>query len=161
MPTDHEGLRIHWPAGFAPDEADYHFQARITVKAAPEGVFCCLADLNRWPLWVPGVTEAGPTMSGGPLALQESFRVRLFGVGLECLVGEWQPGARLGWSGLGPGLHFYHAWTFEPRQDTTVVVTEQTARGATAVTMRDGHPEWENFLRYGWLDSLKQRAEVR
>ncbi|MEV5176941.1 SRPBCC family protein [Streptomyces flaveolus] len=161
MASDHEGLSIHWPSGFAPGDADYHFRAETAIKAPPPAVFGCLVDLDRWPLWVPGVSQAGPTLSGRGLALQESFRFRLFGVELECLIGEWQPGSRLGWSGLGPGLHFYHAWTFEPRQDTTVVVTEQAARGATAVTMRDSHPEWEDFLRYGWLDALKQRAEAR
>ncbi|WP_433446503.1 hypothetical protein ACQPXS_02580 [Streptomyces sp. CA-142005] len=74
--------------------------------------------------------------------------------------GEWQPGVRLGWSGLGPGLHFYHAWV-QPEHDTTIVTTEQAARGATAITMRASRPKWEDFLRYGRLDALKQRAEVR
>ncbi|MGI5135606.1 MULTISPECIES: SRPBCC family protein [unclassified Streptomyces] len=106
MPSDHKGLTIHWPSGFAPDDADYHFRAKTTINASPEAAFGCLADLNRWPLWVPGVSEAGPTMSGGVLSLQESFRYQLFGVDLECLIAEWLPGNRLGWSGLGPGLHF-------------------------------------------------------
>ncbi|MFJ8364214.1 SRPBCC family protein [Streptomyces sp. NPDC093984] len=159
MPSDHMGLTVHWPSGFTPDEADYHFRASTTINASPAAVFGCLADLDRWPLWVPGVTEAGPTMSGGALSLQESFRYRLFEVDLECLIAQWQPATRLGWSGLGPGLHFYHGWTFEPRYEATVVVSEQAARGATAVTMREAHPEWENFLRYGWLAALKQRVE--
>ncbi|MEU3985101.1 SRPBCC family protein [Streptomyces sp. NPDC026672] len=157
-----DGLSIHWPAGFTPTDADYHFRARTTVKAPPGAVFERLVDLAQWPRWVPGVTHAGPaTLSGSPLGMQESFRFRLYGIELECLIGEWQPGARLGWSGLGPGLHFYHAWTFSPRQDATTVVSEQTARGPMAVTMRDAHPEWENFLRYGWLAELKRCAEVR
>ncbi|MFC8784969.1 SRPBCC family protein [Streptomyces nigra] len=161
MPSDHQGLTIHWPSGFAPDEADYHFRAKTSINAAPAAVFDCLADLDRWPLWVPGVSDAAPALPGRTLGLQESFRYRLFGVDLECLIAEWQPGTRLGWSGLGPGLHFYHAWTFEPRTRATVVATEQAARGAGAVTMRASHPEWENFLRYGWLDTLKQRTEHR
>ena len=57
----------------------------VTVIARPvDEVFAVLTDLERMPLWVPGMTE-GSVTSGGPLEAGSALRYRgsFLGRGLE------------------------------------------------------------------------------
>jgi Polyketide cyclase / dehydrase and lipid transport len=75
----------------------------VTVIARTvDEVFAVLTDLERMPLWVPGMAEASVT-SDGPLKAGSalSYRGAFLGRGLEMPLGPDDPAAARG--PLGPG----------------------------------------------------------
>ncbi|MFD0391909.1 SRPBCC family protein [Streptomyces nogalater] len=95
---------IHWPSGFSPEQAHGFCQVQAVVHAPPATAFALLADVPRWPEWVPGITEA---WAG---ALARTYEVLFHGQRFEVFVGEQVAPRRLGWSGVGAGVQVYQAW---------------------------------------------------
>ncbi|MER7930699.1 SRPBCC family protein [Streptomyces sp. NPDC096057] len=144
---------IHWPSGFSPDQAHGFCQAQAVVHAPPSTAFALLADVARWPDWVPGVTEVDPG------AVERAFDVWFHGHRFEISLGEHVPHTRLGWSGIGAGVQLYQAWLLTPVPDGTHVVTENVVRGPVALSIDALAPLWTQRLNSLWLAQLKRLSE--
>ncbi|MFJ2241356.1 SRPBCC family protein [Streptomyces sp. NPDC087859] len=144
---------IHWPSGFAPDQAQSFCAAQAVVNAPPARAFELLGDVARWPEWVPGITE----VRAGPFV--RNFEVWLHGHRFEVFVGERVPPYRLGWSGVGAGVQLYQAWLLIAVEFGTCVVAESVVRGAAAMSLQMSSPSWAQRLSSLWLAQLKRLAE--
>ncbi|MEU1268562.1 SRPBCC family protein [Streptomyces sp. NPDC005799] len=144
---------IHWPSGFSPDQAHGFCQAQAVVHAPPSTTFALLADVARWPDWVPGVTEVGPGR------VEHTFDLWFHGHRFEISLGERVPHTRLGWSGIGTGVQLYQAWLLTPLADGTHVVTENVVRGPVARSIDALTPLWTQRLNALWLAQLKRLSE--
>ncbi|MGW2035344.1 SRPBCC family protein [Streptomyces spinosus] len=144
---------IHWPSGFSPDQAHSFCQAQAVVHAPPATAFALLADVTRWPDWVPGITGA---WAG---ALPHAFEVVFHEQRFEIFVGEHEPHRRLGWSGVGAGVQLYQAWLFTAVADGTHVVTENVVRGPAAKSLVALSPVWARHLNALWIAQLKRLSE--
>ncbi|MFF2328626.1 MULTISPECIES: SRPBCC family protein [unclassified Streptomyces] len=159
---DDDGPDVHWPPGFAPDQADCYCRAQTTVSAPASQVFDLLVTAEDWPGWVPGLTDVrfrGPCQ--GTLQKHGAFEVRLANRRrFELLVAEIAAPRRLGLSGIATGLQFYQAWLLTPSSTGTVVSSEIVARGIAAKAMREATPDWASRVNSRWLAGLRARAET-
>ncbi|MEU6440814.1 SRPBCC family protein [Streptomyces sp. NPDC047046] len=141
---------IHWPSGFAPGLAHGFCHAHTVVRAPASRVFARLIDVERWPLWVPGVERV---RFGAP---QNTFELWLGDDRFEVIVGEQVPHTRLGWSGIGARTLLYQAWLLRPRGDgATHVVSESVVRGPAGPG--PGRADRLNAL---WLARLRRTLEA-
>ncbi|PSM42913.1 hypothetical protein C6Y14_12030 [Streptomyces dioscori] len=145
---------IHWPSGFSPGQGHGFCQAQAVVHAPPATAFALLADVTRWPEWVPGITGA----QTGPL--ERTFEVLFHGHRFEIFLGEHIPPHRFGWSGIGAGVQLYQAWLFTAAEDGTRVVTENVVRGPAVTSCELLSPVWPQRLNILWLAQLKRLSEV-
>jgi hypothetical protein len=76
-------------------------------------------------------------------------------------VAEYEPRARLGWFGEGPGVHAYHAWLLSPLADGCRVVTEEESRGPAARAGRKSDPGALHNGHDLWLARLRALSERR
>jgi uncharacterized protein YndB with AHSA1/START domain len=141
--------KMHWPAGFTPERADCFCHAEAVVAAPVDHVFGLLADVERWPDWVPDVTAVN-----GMLGQQCTFEVHLRGERFEVLVAEHQAPHRIGWTAIADELQIYQAWLFAPDLAGTRVTTEVVAVGPAAAAYRESRPSWADGITRGWLRTL-------
>lgn len=124
---------IRWPAGHAPEGARVFVQNAVEApNASPEAVWAWLIRAARWSEWYANCKRLRFEEPGaGPdLALGTAFRWWTFGVPVRTVVEEFEPGARLAWSGTATGSWGYHAWLLEPNgRGGTRILTEETQRG--------------------------------
>ncbi|SEP07853.1 SRPBCC family protein [Actinacidiphila rubida] len=142
---------IHEPYGSPPDPSHRFCQAQAVVPTAPGTVFALLSAMARWPLWVPGVTGAGP----GPGDARAGLL--LHGHRVEAVVTERAAPGRFAWSGTGDGVRLYQVWRLTAVEDGTHVVTEYgvTAGRVTAPGALDvASPSWTRRLNALWLAQL-------
>lgn len=154
---------IHWPTGFAPEQADLFAHNEIHVDASCERVWSHIVDASNWPAWYPNSRDVR-LLDGDPVLKANSvFRWTTFGLPLESRVHEFTPHERLGWYGYAPGTepNFYHAWYLKPAGGGCLVVTDEVGIGAAARQFRQAD---EGAMHRGhdlWLAALKWKAEQR
>ncbi|MEU3410290.1 hypothetical protein ABZ760_03275 [Streptomyces sp. NPDC006658] len=141
---------IHWPSGFSPIHAHSFCQAQAFVHGPSVRAFSLLNDVERWPEWVPGITEA----RFGTLA--RTYEVRFHEHLFEVIIGEHQPPRRLGWSVVGGGVQLYQAWLFTETEGGTHVVAENVVRGPAAKVIDTLSPAWAQRLNSLWLAQLRR-----
>ncbi|MDF2708586.1 MAG: hypothetical protein K0R62_4238 [Nonomuraea muscovyensis] len=126
---------IHWPAGLTPSDADAFQHDEASIDSPPERVFGYLVDVDGWPSWNPQVRWVRTSGRIGPGAM---FQIEFRGLRLDAMVGECVPPSRFGWAGTTTDLSMYQAWLLLPTPSGTRVIAEEMAKGATAITNRDG-----------------------
>ena len=99
--------------------------AQAFVNAAPERVWPLVADVLRWPAWLPTMTSVEP-LNEGPLAV--GARYRLVQPGFRPTV--WSvvvltPGRVLAWEALWPGARALASHTVNARPDGSSEVVLQ------------------------------------
>ncbi|MET9884700.1 SRPBCC family protein [Streptomyces sp. NPDC006430] len=128
-----------------------------TEIAAPlERVWALHTDIDGWPDWNTHVDRAE---LDGPLLPGTSFHWETHGLEITSTIREFVPGERLVWGGPANGIEGVHVWTFEQREDRTVVRTEESWSGAPVDAAAD---ELGRALRdslESWLAALKSHAE--
>jgi hypothetical protein len=152
---------IHWPSGFTPDRADLFVHHETTINARRERVFRHLAEASRWPSWYRGAQNVRIfTPPTGCLQCGSSFEFDAFGMHLDATVGEFVPASRLGWFATGTDFDAYQTWLLVGiPPNGTCAVTEEVARGAVAIAMREGDPEGILNRHERWLSELKRLSQ--
>jgi len=98
----------------------------IFIEAPPEKVWALHTDINGWPRWQPDISSA--TLEGN-LAAGTVFRWKAKGLGITSTLQEVEPNLRISWTGNSLGMRAVHVWTFEPQDNGTRVVTEESLSG--------------------------------
>ena len=98
----------------------------IFIEAPPEKVWALHTDINGWPRWQPDVSSA---KLEGNLAAGTVFRWKAKGLGITSTLQEVEPNRRISWTGSSLGMQAVHVWTFEPQDNGTRVVTEESLSG--------------------------------
>ncbi len=98
-----------------------------TFIAAPlEKVWAVQTDIDRWPEWQSDISSA---KLEGNLAVGAIFRWKAKGLSITSTIQELEPGRRIGWMGSSIGMKAVHIWIFEPRDNGTRVITEESLSG--------------------------------
>lgn len=103
------------------------FSTTTVVHAPQEHVWAVLADVTRWPRWLPTVTSVEPL---GPPALEVGARYRLRQPRLRPAV--WQvvtyaPPARFSWESRSPGVRALADHVLQPLAGPATQVSLEVA----------------------------------
>lgn len=108
-------------------ETDTHAKAYATdsimINAPVEEVYSRLADINHWPGWFQGVTEA---KVNGPVKEGAVFVWKAKGYKIESKLHTIRPNSAIGWTGKVWWINAVHNWRFKPvaNRQTKVVIQE-------------------------------------
>jgi hypothetical protein len=132
--------------------------AETSIGALPEIVWDVLLAIEDWPSWNPDVKEASLE---GAVAPGTQFRWKS---GPGTIVSTLQHVDRprlVAWTGKTFGVKAFHVWRLEPRDEATLVRTEETFDGVVARLFRGRmHKMLTDGLENG-LRHLKAEAERR
>jgi uncharacterized protein YndB with AHSA1/START domain len=105
----------------------------IEVAADPEKVWEVMTDVERWPSWNRDVKEAS---LGGPVAKGTSFRWKVSTGMISSMFQRVERPRLLAWTGKGFGVVAVHVWRLEPRNNGTLVATEESWEGLLSRILR-------------------------
>jgi uncharacterized protein YndB with AHSA1/START domain len=128
----------------------------IFIAAPLEKVWALQTDIERWPEWQPDVASA---KLEGDLAVGTIFRWKAQGINITSTLQEVEPGRRIGWTGSAIGMTAVHIWTFEPREDGTWVITEESLSGWLPRILKIFDPAFLEKSLDESLQVLKAKAE--
>ncbi len=128
----------------------------IFIAAPVENVWGVQTDISRWPEWQPDVTSA---KLEGDLAVGATFRWKAKGLSINSSIQELEPGRRIGWTGDSIGMQAIHIWTFEPQEDGTRVITEESLSGWFPRILKLFDSTFLEKSLAGSLQVLKTRVE--
>ena len=99
------------------------FEATTIVAAPAERIWPVLADVARWPQWLPTVTSVEP-LGQAPLALGASYRI----VQPRLRPGVWSvvelvPGSHFSWQSRAPGVRVLATHVLRPISSNATGVT--------------------------------------
>jgi uncharacterized protein YndB with AHSA1/START domain len=161
----HRAREIHWPDGYAPEQADLFSHNELLIHASCKTVWNRIVDAGAWPRWYPNASDVHIVGADETLGKNTVFRWTTFKLPLESKVIEFVPYSRLGWYGYAPGagpspqLGFYHSWLLAPTGDACRVTMDEVGRGKDAAHIRSTD---ESLMHRGhnlWLATLKWIAE--
>jgi Polyketide cyclase / dehydrase and lipid transport len=152
--------QIHWPDGFAPQQADSFVHNQIFIKAPAKIVWANLVTAKDWPSWYSNSAEVQVAESAeGQLGPKTRFTWKTFGFPVKSQVEEFVPDSRLAWFGDGTGIRAYHAWLIIEQVGGCEVITEETQKGPSAIAFNLAQPTAMYDGHSWWLSALKVRSE--
>lgn len=98
----------------------------ILIAAPVEKVWRIQSAIERWPEWQPDVSSV---RLEGALTPGTVFRWKAKGLTITSTLQEVEPPRRISWTGVAPGMQAIHIWLFEPQDNFTRVVTEESLSG--------------------------------
>jgi uncharacterized protein YndB with AHSA1/START domain len=151
---------VRWPVGHEPEGAAIHEVNLGQSSAPPEAVWAWLVSPERWSTYYSNAHDMRPLAGSWPeLDLGTRFSWVTFGTRVTTEVTEFEPFARLAWTGSGRGARGHHAWMLTPRTDGgTDIRTEETQRGALLKVVRAVHAPRMRRLHQQWVDNLARIA---
>ncbi|MFD6534600.1 SRPBCC family protein [Streptomyces sp. NPDC060184] len=144
---------VHRPSGFSPAHAQQFCQAQALVSAPAATAFELLADVPRWPEWVPGIGGARPGEA------EHTFDVRFHEHRFEIFLGERVQPSRFGWSAVGAGVQLHQSWLLTEADHGTHVVTANVVRVPAAASPDALSPLWAQRLNTLWLAQLRRLSQ--
>lgn len=105
--------------------------------------------------------QSGVSMSrlDGPLTVGSVFRWRSGRFRIVSTLQVVEPNERIGWTGTAFGMRSRHVWTLTPRENGTLVLTEETLEGWGARLSKVLTPRFLGRTLQALLEALKRRAE--
>ena len=154
---------IHWPAGYAPKDADLFAHNELSINASCGTVWKHIVEATKWPEWYPNAHDVKITNNQtGLLQLNSQFQWSTFGHQVESQIHEFVPTSRVGWFGKAPDINAYHTWFLAPAaNDGCQVVTEEVVKGPGAIKVRNADPNRMHKGHDLWLAKLKLVSEKR
>jgi hypothetical protein len=151
---------IHWPDGYAPQDADLFAHNEVAIQARCAVVWNHLVKASSWPEWYANSHNIRLLNSpDGRLHPNTRFSWDTFGVHVDSRVHEFVPTSRIGWFGDGKATQAYHTFLLEMVPAGCYVVTEEGVKGAGAIEFRRKDPLAMHRGHELWLASLKRVSE--
>lgn len=154
-----ESASVHWPATFAPGEAELFSHNEVVISASCERVWSVLVEASAWPAWYANAHDVKLAGPKSELTAGSHFTWTTFGIQVQSDVREFVPGRRLAWFGRAPGITAYHSWQLSSLGTSCRVVTDETNNGPQALALRRDKPEAIHDGHAQWLAQLKARSE--
>ena len=130
----------------------------IFIAAPVEKVWVAQTDIERWPEWQPDVSSV---KLDGDLAVGTMFRWKAKGLTLISTIQEMEPERRISWTGTATGMKAAHRWIFEPDENGTRAIAEESLSGWLPRIMKVFMPAFLEKSLERSLQTLKNRAEQR
>lgn len=146
---------IRWPVGFAPAECPVHVVNRIATETAPQIVWDRLVRATEWHRSYANASNV--RIAGGTTTLSANVRFtwKTFGVALATHVREFEPGRRIAWLAVAPGIRAYHAWLIVPdAAGGCTLLTEETQHGMLARAGKSLFPQRMQHWHQRWIEAL-------
>ena len=155
----HASPLIQWPPGLEPHNVDVFIHNEGWIDASPDIVWANLIDASQWPSWYSN--SADLRIEGGQpqLGMGVSFNWKTFGFPIRSTVVAFDPGREIGWSVDNPVFMVHHGWVLVPERGGTLVITEETQKGAGAIKFNLEQPNAMYDGHESWLSALKARSE--
>ena len=128
------------------------------VAADPEVVWEVMAAIDRWPDWNPDVKSA---FLEGELAPGSKFSWKAGPGTITSRIQQVERLQSLAWTGRSLGINAVHVWRLEPRDDKTVVRTEESWEGLLVRIFRSPMQKMLQRAIDAGLLHLKAEAERR
>lgn len=136
--------------------APLHARKEIVIHAPVERVWQIQAEIENWPSWQPDILTV---KLDGDLKPGATFRWKAQGLNISSHFHTVEPGRRIGWTGVAPGMYAIHNWTFEPHGETTLAITEESLSGWLTRLMKLFNPRFLDQSLQATLQRLKNKAE--
>lgn len=138
------------------NNAPLHAEKDILIFAPIERVWSELTNIDQWPGWQPDVTAS--RLEGG-LAAGSMFFWKAKGLDIRSTIQILEPVERIGWTGNSLGMRAIHIWTFEKRENSTFVKTEESLSGWFPRILKFFDPKFLEKSLQNSLQVLKTHAE--
>jgi uncharacterized protein YndB with AHSA1/START domain len=128
----------------------------IEVAAAPELVWAVLTEIEHWPSWNPAVESVSIE---GSFEEGSEFRWKAGPGTITSTIRNVDAPRRTAWTGTSFGIKAIHVHTLAPRNDGTLVRTEESYAGLVANFLRRPLRRMLDRTLQGELEHLKAEAE--
>jgi hypothetical protein len=107
----------------------------IEINAPAEKVFSRIADINHWPGWFDGVTEA---KVNGPVQEGADFVWKARGYKIKSQLHTMRPNSAVGWTGKMWWIKAIHNWHFKTDANgKTMVIVQENFSGLGSSFLRN------------------------
>ncbi len=128
----------------------------IFIAAPLEKVWAVQTDIDRWPEWQSDISSA---KLEGNLTVGTIFRWKAKGLGITSTIQDLVPGRRISWTGSSIGMKAVHIWIFQPWDNGTRVITEESLSGWFPRILKIFDSTFLEKSLAGSLQVLKTQAE--
>ncbi len=144
-----------WPARFNPQKDSVFSYNEIFIEGvAPAKIFDVLVAAKNWSNFYPNA-EAVETPNGEKLFPDCEFQWKTFATKQKSKIELYEQDYALGWSAESPGTHAFHRWILEPKDNGTLVITEECQNGMVAWLDRFIMNPGLHAAHQLWLEGLK------
>ena len=152
---------LPWPARFNPKKDSVFSYNEILIEGvAPAKIFDVLTSAKNWSSFYPNA-EAVEIPNSEKLFPDCEFQWKTFATKQKSRIELYEQDYALGWSAESPGTHAFHRWILEPKDNGTLVITEECQNGITAwldsFVMNPGLHAAHQL----WLEGLREMLDVR
>lgn len=99
---------------------------QIEINASIETVWKVLTDISHWTNWQKAVTK---TELMGEVKKGTKFHWKAGGLSFKSRIHTAKPMSKFGWTGSTLGTSAIHNWTFEEKNNKTIVKVEESLQG--------------------------------
>jgi uncharacterized protein YndB with AHSA1/START domain len=132
--------------------------AEIQVTADPHAVWRVLTGIDQWPSWNPDVKSASLE---GELAAGSRFKWKAGPGTIVSTIQQVDPPRSIAWTGKTLGLRAIHVYRLKPRDDGTLVSSQESWEGLAALAFRRRMQRTLERAMEAGLLHLKAEAERR
>jgi uncharacterized protein YndB with AHSA1/START domain len=132
--------------------------SEIEIAAPRDTVWDVLTTFERWPTWNPDVKSVSMQGSVAPGSV---FRWKAGPGTVTSTIRRVERPRLIGWTGKSLGVNAIHFWHLEPRDDMTLVRTEESFDGIVARLLRGSLQKTLERTLSDALRYLKAEAEQR
>lgn len=123
---------------------------QIEIDAPIDTVWKILTDISNWTKWQKAVTE---TVVHGEIKEGTAFNWKAGGLSFKSKIHTDNPKAVFGWTGTTFGASAIHNWTFEAKNNKTIVTVEESLQGVFPKLFR---AYFQRNLDEGVITNLKE-----
>jgi uncharacterized membrane protein len=99
---------------------------QIEIDASVDTVWKILTDINNWTRWQKAISE---TEVMGEIKEGTKFHWKAGGLSFKSMIHTDNPKSMFGWTGTTLGASAIHNWTFEEKNNKTIVKVEESLQG--------------------------------
>jgi uncharacterized protein YndB with AHSA1/START domain len=136
--------------------APLHAEKDILISAPLEKVWSAITQIDQWSKWQPDVTTS---KLDGSLATGTMFYWKAKGLNITSTIQILEPMQSIGWTGESLGMQAIHIWTFEKREDSVYVKTEESLSGWFPRVLKLFDPKFLEKSLQNSLQILKAHVE--
>jgi len=108
------------------ENAPVKSKSRIEINAPIGTVWKVLTDIHNWKKWQKAVTQI---IVHGEIREGTKFDWKAGGLSFKSEIHTVKPLLMFGWTGTTIGTSAIHNWTFEEKENNTIVTVEESLRG--------------------------------
>jgi len=139
------------------EQAPLQIKKQLYIQASIHEIWQFFMQINNWPDWIPGVTEARMDKK---INAGAGFYWKQRDIVIRSEIAEIEPYQFFSWTDTVLGTKVIHNWCFYPFRSGTLVQAEQSIEGFLTYIY------WKGFQRklleetHHWLLALQSQKEI-